>query len=238
MTLISSVDISHFVVRLGWNSSVMVSRDEGYLLSEGKEDIADRVFLEFVKSQCGIELIKIVNRQENYNSGDFRTDSGICIECKSQPIDPNKYRKNFAEVFEETQNPKHLSGFEDLRSILDFSETDLKKVQVHVGRENISTSLGKPSFLSVSIRSMANAHLTAYINPHDDVRHIYVYKREEILGYIRDAMRMGMVRGAGNSNVDTFGVFIPLAEYRWQRVKGIWCWRGEGPEKPLSDLMN
>src|SRR4051795_7176329 len=87
--------------------------------------------------------------------------------------------------------------------------------------------------LSVSVHTFVKAALVVYVTPG---RHIYVYRSDDLLALIRLALireaphGRPMVRGAGNSNADTFAVFVPLADWRWSSSNSSWAYCGRGSE--------
>jgi hypothetical protein len=213
----------------------VITRNEGYRRGVGKERLALNAFKDLA-IQKNIDIHEIVDADENYRRGDFESANGSSIECKGQPIDPSRYRQNFIEVCEITQNTLHLRGFEDLAASLDLSYQELESVQVSNKVTGTRGIFGRPSCLSVSLTPMLGSVLTAYINATDGGRHIYLYRREEIMQHIRTAVRAGVVRGAGNSNQDTIAVFIPISEWRWERKPQAWTYSGIGSEPDAQML--
>jgi hypothetical protein len=208
---------------------VPISRNEGYRRSRGKEEPGLAVVESFFVDRVGIVLQRITDADENYRFGDLRCPGGQSIECKRQPIDPVRYRKNFVEVCEETESARHADGFRDLARLLDVDEEWLASVPVTMGRAR--QLFGRP-WLSVSVTSMAGSALTVYVNPGPPAAHIYVYESPALLDSIRRSMRLeGMVRGAGMSNEDTFAVFLPLPSARWTASRDeLWQYTGDGTE--------
>jgi hypothetical protein len=96
--------------------------------------------------------------------------------------------------------------------------------------------LGHPPRVSVSLTSIAGSHFTAYVNPEDDGRHIYLYRRDELLKHVQIAVMRELLRGAGKSNEDTLAVLIPLSLWRWSRTRDQdWAYQGidSEPQPPL-----
>lgn len=213
----------------------MVTRSEGYQRGAGKEQVAIAILQDFLLGKVGNPGKVITEPEDNYRHGDLRFPNGSTIECKGQPIDPVKYPQNFVEVFEATRNDRHLGGLEQVAASLGLSVPDLEDAEVRFQRSE--SRVGKLSRVSVSITSISFATATAYVNYLNGGQHLYVYKRDEILSHIRTAIGSGFVRGSGNSNEDTYAVFIPLARMRWAQVHGQWQPSGEEPEeKALSQL--
>ena len=187
-------------------------------------------------NQKRIHLEEITDAEKNYRRGDFEVANGSSIECKGQPIDPSRYRQNFVEVCEITQNPLHLHGFDDLAVSLDLSDQELESVQVSNKATGTKGTFERPACISVSLTPILGSALTAYINAADGGRHIYLYRREEILAHIKASVRTGVVRGAGMSNQDTIAVFIPISEWRWDRKSRAWTYSGTGSEPDAGVL--
>lgn len=196
----------------------------------GKEGPGLDALEEFMLRKVGIQLTRIDGAEENYERGDFVAPSGITIECKRQPIDPDHYRQNFVEVCETTRNPRHAGGFDQLSALLGFAGRPGPKVDLvwSPPRSSATYLLRDEPRLSVSIHTFATAALVSYVNPG---KHIYLYRSGELLEMIRDAAaQRPMVRGAGNSNADTFAVFVPLADWRWRHDDFGWRFSGSGRE--------
>jgi hypothetical protein len=209
----------------------VVSRSEGYRRSAGKEALALEVASLFFGTVVGARLEVIADKDANYSLGDFRASSGETIECKSQPIDPIKYPQNFVEVFETTHNDQHRGGLADVAELLGMNVDQLADVPVWMSKQRRTVPLGQPERVSVSIRSISASAATVYVNPLMGGRHLYVYDRDELMAAIKKAVAQGLIRGAGNSNEDTFAVKIPLADCRWSRgADFVWHWHGVGVE--------
>ena len=214
----------------------MITRNEGYRRGAGKERLALNAFKDLANQKV-INIQEIVDADENYRRGDFEAVNGSSIECKGQPINPSRYRQNFVEVCEITNNTLHLRGFGELAGYLDLSDQDLESVQVSNKATGTREIFGRPSCISVSLTPMFGSVLTAYINATEGGRqHIYLYRREEILQHIKTAVRAGVYRGAGNSNQDTIAVFIPISEWRWERKSQVWKYSGTGSEPDAQML--
>ena len=205
-----------------------ISRSDGYRRAQGKEgpglDSLEALMLRTV----GVPLRRIEDANENYHRGDFEAPSGETIECKRQPIDPGRYPKNFVEVCEATRNPRHESGYTELASILDLDARPRVDLFWSAPRTSSAYRLDAEPRLSVSIHTFVSAALVGYVNPE---RHIYLYRSRDLIGAIRQAAASGpMVRGAGNSNADTFAVFVPVADWRWTMRGPNWTYVGPGRE--------
>ncbi len=213
----------------------MITRREGYRRGAGKEQLALDALKDFAL-QKKIQLEEIVDAGDNYRRGDFEVANGASIECKGQPIDPKRYRQNFVEVCEITQNPLHLKGFDDLAFCLGLSDYALESVPVWNKTTGDKGIFGRPACISVSLTPMLGSVLTAYVNPASGGRHLYLYRKEEILDHVKKAVRSGVVRGAGMSNEDTIAVFIPLPVWRWERYSDSWTYSGAGKEPDTGAL--
>jgi hypothetical protein len=216
----------------------VVSRSEGYRRGAGKERLALDIAAEFFGGGIGIELIEIDDPDENYLLGDWRSPSGETIECKGQPIDPTRYPLNFVEIFEVTENPRHRGGFEDLAELLGIPPTLLEEVTVTLP-DRSAARLGRPPYVSISVRSIYRSAFTVYVNYLDGGRWIYVYERGELTDRIAAAVRRGgLLRGAGKSNEDTFAVKLPIPRARWRRSADFgWTWTGEGSEVDATSML-
>lgn len=215
----------------------MVSRTEGYQNAAGVEKIALEAFRSFATSVFGWSLKDIHDAEMNYLEGDFEIKPGYSIECKGQPIDPQKYPKNFVELFEVTRNPRHEGGLEVVANLLGLSIGDLISLRVYNAKTKRSETVGNERSVSVSIRSIWKAAFTGYINYALGGRYVYLYSGTEIQDCIRTAVKEGLVRGAGRSNEDTFAVTIPLARHRWERKGSSWDYFGDGTAVELGELQ-
>ena len=213
----------------------MISRSEGYRRGQGKERLALNALRSFA-NQKDISLDEITDAEENYRHGDFLVANGSSIECKGQPIDPYKFPNNFVEVCEITQNPLHSGGFDNLAACLDLSAQDLESVRVSNRSTGTKSAFGRPACISVSLTPMLGSSITAYVNAAYGGRHIYLYRRDEILDHVKAAVPRGVVRGAGMSNEDTIAVFIPVSEWRWERTAQAWTYSGSGSEPDAEEL--
>jgi hypothetical protein len=206
----------------------VISRSQGYQLSAGKEEGGLLEAARFFREVMGTRLERVESPEENYRLGDFRTQSGVTLECKRQPIDPRRYPQNFVEVFELTANERHRAGFRDLAALLGLTTVELEstRYQDHRGGSSSRAVLGRPDHVSVSITSIAGSAFTIYVNP--DGGHLYLYESAELMGHIRTAVRgNGLHRGMGRSNEDTFAVLVPLSEMRWSiEPSGSWRYSG------------
>lgn len=213
----------------------MVSRSEGYRRGAGKEELSIEILQKFLHSKIGESGNLIQTADENYRLGDLVFPSGVTIECKGQPIDPTKYPNNFVEVFEVTENPLHGEGFRNLGEMLRV--TPDKLVDLTVNCNGQISPLGYQPCLSVSVLSVHNAAYTAYVNYQQGGRYIYLYQQAEITKLVRAATLRGLWRGAGNSNEDTYAVFIPIADMRWARSGSAWIYEGAGSETEELRLL-
>jgi hypothetical protein len=203
----------------------MVSRNEGYRRSSGKEEISLSIVETFLKEELGLTTNRITDPLENYEKGDLLLGSGFSVEVKSQPIDPDKYHRNFVEVAEVTSNPKHSQGVESLSRVLKINLDDLQNALVSDKRliYDKQSIFGYPPSLSNSILSMTGSTATIYVNPSNGGSHIFIYPRRQILDFIRtEVLTNGFVRGAGQSNEDTLAVFIPTPRLRWRKKGSQW----------------
>jgi hypothetical protein len=209
----------------------MVSRRDGYREGMPKEEAALHVLETFYSHKFGVSLQRISDADENYRLGDFRLPSGRTIECKGQPIDPVRYPSNFVEVFEVTNNARHAGGLARVAALLDIPLVDLERAAVRDIPRSRRQPLGHPPRVSVSLTSIAGSHFTAYVNPDDGGRHIYIYRRDELLKHVQTAVMRELLRGAGKSNEDTLAVLIPLSLWRWARTKDQgWQYQGIASE--------
>lgn len=211
-----------------------LSRPDGYRLGAGKERVSLDVFSNFFVEEFGLTPESIEGYQDNFLYGDFRLDSSTTIEVKSQPIDPVRYKENFVEVFEVTENPLHVDGFTKVADYLQISQKVLSCIPVRDMRTGSRAPLGTQPFVSVSITSMTYARWIAYVNSAGGGKHIYLYDQTELLSHLRRTVRRGFVRGAGNSNEDTFGLFVPLPKHRWERGSDGWVYAGSDKSPQMT----
>ena len=207
-----------------------LSRSEGYRRGAGKEEDGLRVTEEFFRSVVEISLERIDDPQENYEQGDFRSPNGGTLECKRQPI--GRYPRNFIEVCERTsgRNAAHLTGFEDLASVLAIDFGDL--MQVGVNERGVRSAFGRPTAISVSVTSLLRAAYWVYVNPASSQRFLYIYRSRDLLDLVRKAVKAdGLELGKGNSNDDTYAVLVPNPAWRWtSKHDADWRFSGEGSE--------
>lgn len=210
-----------------------VSRAEGYRLGAPKEEAALACAEDFLARLLGLPpeaVVRVEGAEANYLTGDLRLPSGATLEVKSQPIDPVKYAMNFVEVAEVTASRRHADGFGVLASLLavDVARVGLVSVVDYRSSPPSSAPLGTPEFLSVSIRSMHHAVATIYVNP--GAGHLYLYRRDEIVGLVQDdVLRHGLRRGQGRSNDATLAVMVRLPRWVfWRSAGGLWHYRGAG----------
>jgi len=91
--------------------------------------------------------------------------------------------------------------------------------------------------VDVAIESFVGSAATIYVN-NVGGRHIYVYRRDELMAAIKKAIPQGLLRGVGRANDDTFGVKIPLAGRRWSRGDDfVWKWQGVGVEADAIESL-
>lgn len=204
-----------------------ISRAQGYALAAGKEDRALAAAEEFLAQALDLasaDLNRIDGADDNWRLGDLRLPNGTTIEVKGQPINPGKYRRNFVEIAEITNTPRHADGFTRLASLLHLTEDQLAAIPVtdHTKPGKPVAPLGRPPRMSVSITSMGTAALAVYANAVDG--YLYAYRREELMPILRTAVLRGLNRGQGRSNDDTLGVLVALPRWRFQRAPdGLWA---------------
>lgn len=209
----------------------VISRAEGYHRSVGKEQLGINLATLFLQNVLKVIATPVTDQELNYTHGDLVTQKHKYLEVKTQPIDPHKYRQNFVEVFEVTQKSLHATGFNRVAELLGISPEELQSVLVTY-RNGATEILGNLPHVSVSLESLGRSSLIMYVNPYEDPGYIYVYEKPLFLAQVRDALlRNGLRRGIGNSNADTFAVFIANATQRWQySLAGGWRFIGEGTE--------
>lgn len=165
------------------------------------------------------------------------------MECKGQAIDPQRHPQNFVEIFEITDHNRYEGGFQRLAALLEMSEDGLAALPVWVQKTRRRDVVGRPSkSVDVAIESFVGSAATIYVN-NVSGRHIYVYRRNELMAAIKKAIPQGLLRGVGKSNDETFAVKIPLADRRWSRGDDfVWKWRGVGVEtdaiESLQELLS
>lgn len=210
----------------------VVSRDEGYRLARGKEGPALEMATEFFRRVIGVEPRVVTDSVENWEKGDLCFPSGEYGECKGQPINPEKYPMNFVELCEVTSNQLHHDGMQRVAEAIGIEYWDLADANVwddRVGHKQLVV-FGTPDLVSPSIHTIASARVTIYVNATSPTAHLYLYGRNEIVRHVKEAvLTQELVRGAGKSNEDTFGVKIPLPSMRWtSREGGGWEYSGDG----------
>jgi hypothetical protein len=212
----------------------MITRNEGYRRAEGKEEKGLLVVEDFFREVLNAEAVRVTG-QENYEVGDLRFAGGT-VECKAQPINPEKYKNNFVEVFEtpDTGKAHHKDGIAKLSTLLQMSQEEIMAVRVSDKRDGSVSSerqqfVGNPEFVSVSLSTLFRAKYMVYVNPYmNPENHIYVYKSNILLDLVRRAIsRRGFVRGAGLSNDDTFAVYVPHEDH-WRNNGAGWAYSGDG----------
>jgi hypothetical protein len=214
------------------DTSMMVTRDEGYERGRGKEDPALDVVRDCIKSVMGLEAGIIADKERNRLYGDLEFVG--TAECKGQPIDPDRYANNFVEVFEDVTDlgkEMHSDGFARTAEILEIPRGEFSEVTYvdHRFADRPVLKLGVICRISTSMESIAGSDLTIYANADPKRTFVYFYTREFLLRVVREAvLRGGLRRGMGQSNEDTFGVLVPVSPARWCRVDGQWHFVGEG----------
>ena len=209
-----------------------ISRAAGYAAGAGKEGAALAIVESFLASHFRTQVARIHDADENYKHGDFRLPGGSTVECKGQPIDPERYALNFVEVCEDTSRgrlERHVGGFSAVATAVGLSEAALAAVIVTPKKAHLPPKgpFGQPAFLSASIHTFVNASAVVYANC--EARIIALYDSKVLLRQVRDAMlSRGMVRGAGHSNDDTFSVFVPYPPSVWRGTAGGFVFAGTG----------
>jgi hypothetical protein len=133
------------------------------------------------------------------------------------------------EIFEVTENERHRDGLSVASELLGLDLAQAERIPVRIKGRGVPTPLGRPDFVSVSIKSMTTSGWTIYVNVQGG--QIYLYQRDEMMSHLKSTVPAGLARGAGMSNEDTFAVFFPLADRRWSRdPQGSWNWTGDGDE--------
>ncbi len=221
----------------------MVTRSEGYRRALGKEDRALVVVRDFIHAVLNMSGELIVSAERNRLHGDI--DFGGCTaECKSQPIDPERYDQNFVEVMEDTSDlrrPHHADGVRRTAEILGLSELGLRQRSYNDYRTGhcVRRRVGPISHASCSLESIHGSAITIYANPDPARTFVYVYRRDFLLDKVRRRVTHNqMVRGKGNSNEDTFGVFVPNPAASWRRHRGIWAYCGSSSHQTVSLIQD
>lgn len=213
-----------------------VTRAAGYRASRGKEQPAIEAVTGFFAGRLGVELATVDDPDSNWLLGDLVTGAGVHLEVKGQPVDPSRHPLNFVEVCEVTGRERHADGLRVLAGVLGVTVDELAGFPVWDVPSRSRAVFGRPAGVSVSVRTLASARATAYVNVAGGW--LYVYGREELMGSVRAAVRAGMVRGAGRSNEDTVGVKVPLPRMRWRDDDGWgWVWAGDGDETDALSVL-
>lgn len=186
-----------------------VSRAEGYRRSVGKEGAALEVARDFFSEVVGVrEPAVIVEPERNRLHGDL--DLGrVTAECKSQPIDPERFDRNFVEVFEDTTKSraaKHRDGFERTCEILSIDPKIFARLRYKDARQALPLreEVGRLEYVSCSLESIAGSDLTIYVNSDPKRTFVYVYRRAFLIERVRrQVLQGGMWRGKGRSNATT-----------------------------------
>lgn len=217
----------------------MVTRDEGYELGRGKEDSALDVVRDCIDRVMDLDAKVISDPERNKRHGDLEMVG--TAECKGQPIDPERYDRNFVEVFEDVSSgakDHHRDGFARTATILAISVEQLAAVRYQDRRQSpaVSRVLGVLPYVSASLVSVDGSDLTIYANADPARTFVYFYTKRFLLDRIREQVLAGqMRRGMGRSNEDTFGVLVPVSPARWRRVDGTWHYVGPG-EPPITKI--
>jgi len=216
----------------------MISRAEGYRRSVGKERLGLEVaqnFLHTVLSECSA---LVDDRVLNYTHGDLVVASGKYIEVKTQPIDPTRYRQNFVELFEKTQKQEHADGFDRVARLLGMAPDCLASTRV-TSRETPNLPLGMLPYVSVSIESFSTAACVMYVNPYFQTKYVYCYEKPFLRSQIAHALATkGLGRGLGNSNRDTFSVFIDYPDAVWSFDHDTgWRYAGAASEQHVKAAL-
>lgn len=217
-----------------------VTRSEGYRRSRGKEERTLCVVRSCMREVLGIDPGFIRDPERNRTEGDIDCGS-TTAECKGQPIDPDAYRNNFVEVMEDTTSTRkavHRDGFARTSQILGLDPSRLAACFYTDRRTSSRRRVDALAYVSCSLESIAGSEITIYANSDPKRTFVYFYSREYLIAQIHDAVtRNRMCRGAGNSNQDTFGVFVPNSPARWQQRNGAWGYVGPG-SPPLDRLRH
>lgn len=203
-----------------------MSKSESYRRSGGKEQAALSVARRFFSEVVGLDTEVVTDKWENILCGDLRFPSGLYAECKGQPVDPDRYDKNFVEVCERTANPELVGGMGSLSSLLGIPMDALAATRVWSPSDRTWSQFGYHDLLHNSLESISASRVTLYVN--HEKGHVYAYGRNEIVRTVSSSVRdNGMLVGAGNSHEDTFGALVPLPRMRW--VLGPSGWEYFGP---------
>lgn len=210
----------------------MVTRDEGYRRSRGKEKGGLEVAQDFLRAVFDLTPDVIHCPHKNRTQGDLQVLLQT-VEVKRQPIDPDKYDKNFVEVFEDTtarRKPHHHDGLARTAAYLGLTIEQLARSQYwdHRGEGKPERrTVGPLSHASASLASIAGSAFTIYVNPSEGMTWVYVYSRRYLLHELKQLVKRGQLRrGMGKSNEDTFACLVPISPARWKRHDGSWRFHG------------
>lgn len=215
----------------------MVTRAEGYERGRGKETATIELVIDCCAS-IGIGTPTVIDEPlRNRKVGDL--ELGNTAECKGQPIDPDRYVRNFVEVFEDTTRsakPYHANGFARTAEILGLSvEEFAERSYVDCRADRVTCTLGVIAYVSASLESIAGSSLTIYANADPIRSFVYFYSRDRLLSFVREqVLQGGLRRGMGESNEDTFGVLVPVSPARWKREDGRWTFVGKGDARVVA----
>lgn len=199
----------------------MITRNQGYRLSKGKEEASQELFTEWADT-FGIDAMKIEGYENNRIKGDYFTGINT-LELKSQNI--GAYAQNFIEIGEITKNPIHADGYNRLSEIFaPFGISDLSNVSV-INRDKTVVKFGTPEFFNVGFTPVTNGANIMYINNATSL--IYFYTAKKFLHLVADAIAAkGFTRGLGRANMDSVAVFIPNSEITWEKRNGVYTYTG------------
>lgn len=215
----------------------MVSRAEGYERGRGKEAATIELVIECCAA-IGIGRPTVIDEpMRNRKRGDL--ELGNTAECKGQPIDPDRYVRNFVEVFEDTTRsakPYHANGFARTAQLLSLSVEELAALSyVDCRGDRTTRTIGVIPYVSASLESIAGSSLTIYANADPIRSFVYFYSRNRLLSFVYEqVMQGGLRRGMGESNEDTFGVLVPVSPARWKREAGRWTFVGKGDARVVA----
>lgn len=214
-----------------------VTRAEGYRRSRASM-VGDRgvdVVRSFVATLLDFRTEPVNDPNLNRWCGDLRVVTGggppapqHFLEVKSQPISPERYQHNFVEVMEDLTldaNPRHDDGFRRTADILWLTPEELASAQVTFAWDHQSEPrpLGVLEYANASLESVAGSTFTVYVNPDPDMAWVAWYSRDRLLDAVAAAVTGGkMMRGAGNSNDCTLGVFVRYSPAMWVRTQHGW----------------
>lgn len=201
----------------------MITRNEGYRRSAGKEELSLAIFDEWA-TQYNITNSRIEGYENNRLQGDIMLQNKSTIELKSQNI--GAYAQNFIEVGELTTNPLHATGYDKLCLILEpYGVSALSEVKV-TNRDKSVTTFGVPRFFNVGFTPVANGANIMYIN--NDTSLMYFYTAKKFMSLVANAIvNKGFSRGLGMANEDSVSVFIPNSEVAWKKNNGTFAYIGK-----------